>query len=553
MNDESRTKQELIEELQELRVLLAKPEGGAPVHQGDGAAFQVLLEGAAGKTGESFFAAVVNALAAWLHVDCVILGTLNDHETLQAYTMFLDGRAVDGFSYPLAGSPCEKATHTGYCVFPEGVTAQFPDDRDLQELGAEGYVGIPLRDKQHHLIGILCAISRTRLTLPAKSREVFEIIAARAASELERKAAEEALQSSEERYREVVELSTEAIISCLDGKTSLWNRAAEQLFGYTSEEALGRDVAFIIPEQQREAHKAAWEKVRDTGVLKYGGKVILLEGLRKDGVIFPIEISFSARQDSGKLCCTVIIRDITHRRRTEEALRNLAKVFSESVTPTVIEDMNGIICDANDAAVAVYGWSRDELIGSPIKKLVPADLQEEQGSALHERCRSGALVRDVEGVRIHKDGTPIPVLLTLSLLTDDKNNPTGIVTHATDITYRKKAEEARELLHSQLLQAQKVEAIGTLAGGVAHDFNNLLTAIMGNADLALMNINKEESLSRNLANIKDAGTRAAALTRQLLLYSRKQSLMITTFNINDVVQNILEMLRRLIGEDIAID
>ncbi|GBE36526.1 blue-light-activated protein [bacterium BMS3Bbin07] len=135
---------------------------------------------------------------------------------------------------------------------------------------------------------------------------------------------------------------------------------------------------------------------------------------------------------------------------------------------------------------------------------------------------------------------------------DDARQVESFATNVQVIMDRRQAEEEKEKMQAQLLQAQKMEAIGTLAGGVAHDFNNLLTAIRGYVDLVMMKVDESEPFYRNLKQIRNASVRAADLTRQLLLFSRKQPMEFIHLNINRTIDDLLKMLNRLIGEDIAI-
>ena len=120
----------------------------------------------------------------------------------------------------------------------------------------------------------------------------------------------------------------------------------------------------------------------------------------------------------------------------------------------------------------------------------------------------------------------------------------------SDITDRKRTEEEKEKLRTQLLQAQKMESVGRLAGGIAHDFNNMLAVILGNADLALMRLEPGNPLQGDLVEISEAARRSADLTRQLLAFARKQTVSPKVLNLNDTVAGMLKMLKRLIGENI---
>src|SRR5437867_12159488 len=150
----------------------------------------------------------------------------------------------------------------------------------------------------------------------------------------------------------------------------------------------------------------------------------------------------------------------------------------------------------------------------------------------------------------HKLGQVIWTLLSVSVARDVQENPLYFISQIQDITERKLVEEALRKSEAQLRQAQKVESIGQLAGGIAHDFNNLLTVINSYSDMLLAETEYHNPLHHGLAEIKAAGYRAATLTQQLLAFSRQQVLKPKVLDLNAVVQNIMKLLRRLIGENI---
>jgi nitrogen-specific signal transduction histidine kinase/DNA-binding response OmpR family regulator len=130
--------------------------------------------------------------------------------------------------------------------------------------------------------------------------------------------------------------------------------------------------------------------------------------------------------------------------------------------------------------------------------------------------------------------------------------PKGAIIACQDVTERIRAEKDKEKIQNQLLQAQKMEAIGILAGGIAHDFNNIMTAIQGFTDMAILKVDKSSTLYSDLQEVKDASTHAGDLTRQLLLFSRRQPMEIVSLNMNETINNLLKMLHRLLGEDVGI-
>ena len=151
----------------------------------------MLVECTSEKIGQELFEAVALRLCDWAGLDCAIIGEVIDGgERVRALGMCLDGKPVEGFGYDLAGTPCQNVTEQGLCEYPEGIVELFPEDTILAEMGAEGYIGTPLRGRGGKTVGILCALTRHKLDLPANFGEVLQIVAARSAAEVERLKAE---------------------------------------------------------------------------------------------------------------------------------------------------------------------------------------------------------------------------------------------------------------------------------------------------------------------------------------------------------------------------
>jgi PAS domain S-box-containing protein len=227
------------------------------------------------------------------------------------------------------------------------------------------------------------------------------------------------------------------------------------------------------------------------------------------------------------------------RRRAEDALREIAEqyrlLFDKNPHPTWVTELGtGRFLAVNEAAVALYGWEKDELLG-----MVAGDLAA-PGAPAHAEAASG---EGTPARHRRKDGSLIDVELTSHPLVFEGHRAELVM--AIDVTHRLSLEE-------QLRQSQKMDAVGKLAGGIAHDFNNVLTTVLGYTELLLSQLPPEAPAREALLEIRSAGERAAALTKRLLAFSRKQVLEPQTLDLNGVVSESGNLLRRLIGEDIEL-
>ncbi|HKP94333.1 MAG TPA: PAS domain S-box protein [Fibrobacteria bacterium] len=240
---------------------------------------------------------------------------------------------------------------------------------------------------------------------------------------------------------------------------------------------------------------------------------------------------------------TALQKELAQGKLREDAARKFAAIVQFSNDAIISKDLNSIITSWNPAAERIFGYTAEEMIGKSVTLLIPANHIDEEPDILR-RIGRGETISHYETVRRRKDGTLIDISLTVSPLKDDQGKIVGASKIARDITDLKSTEE-------QLRQSQKMEAVGRLAGGIAHDFNNLLTAIIGFTDMARAESDPGTRLAEYLEEVRNSGNRAAALTQQLLAYSRKQILAPKVIVLNECVAEIEKMLRRLIGEDIA--
>ncbi len=206
-------------------------------------------------------------------------------------------------------------------------------------------------------------------------------------------------------------------------------------------------------------------------------------------------------------------------------------------------DLDGTVRFWNPAAEAIFGWKAEEVVGKPLP-VIPEELRGEYAEWL-EGFRRGEMISGKERPRLRKDGSRVDMAIWTAPLRDGSGRIVGTITIDSDVSQRK-------LLEEQFRQAQKLEAVGRLAGGVAHDFNNLLTIIQGYTEMVLMEAEHLPSMTEYAREIEYAAERASALTSQLLAFSRRQISQPQPLDLNQVVSHSLKMLRRIIGEDIEI-
>ncbi len=296
-------------------------------------AIKTIVTSIVGSRGTEVFNDIVGSLAEWLNIDCVILGELVDENRVQALAMMLDGKNIDGYSYDLPASPCETVAEKGFCIYPDGVSKLFPDDRDLVEMGAEGYAGVLLKDKNGDSLGILCAISRRKLQPPPGIREVFEIIAVKAAAAIENKRIEEELREISNQLRiNISRMPVGYMVWDNEFKMKEWNLAAEAIFGYSKDEILGKSLLeTIVPEEARNPVAEVMHQL-----LAGKDKVHYSEdgnNIRKDGTVISCLWFNTPLKDASDNTIGVLsmAMDVTKRKQAEAELKQYQEHLEELV------------------------------------------------------------------------------------------------------------------------------------------------------------------------------------------------------------------------------
>ncbi len=249
--------------------------------------------------------------------------------------------------------------------------------------------------------------------------------------------------------------------------------------------------------------------------------------------------------------------DISDRRKMEEELREKEERFSlaaeQSHTFTWEVDAKGMYTYTHPVIEQVTGFSPAAVVGNMhFYDFTPTDIREEFKAAAFKVFEARGTFRNMEGPAVRRDGSIVWGLISGSPIIDEAGNLVGYRGSTTDITERKDMDAERDRLREQLWQSQKMESIGRLAGGVAHDFNNMLNVILGHAELLLYDMDHDSPMKKDLEAIRKSAERSANLTQQLLAFARKQTNVPKTIDLNQTVESMLKMLRRLIGEDIEL-
>lgn len=364
----------------------------------------------------------------------------------------------------------------------------------------------------------------------------------------ERRLIEEALKDALSLHRTTIESTTDGILVVdRDGKMVSFNQKFVQMWKIPESIAKTRDddkaLAFVL--DQLKDPEGFLSKVRELYAKPFEDSFDVLEF--KDGRIFE---RFSIPQKIGDTIVGRVwsFRDVTKRRQAEDALRESEEkyraLFEESKDVIYISIPEGKFLDINPAGVELFGYaSKEEFLQIDILEdlyVYPSDREEFQ-----RILEKQGFIKDYEVIFKRKDGQHLNILITATAVHDEKGKIVAYRGIMKDITERKRLE-------NQLMQAQKMEAVGQLAGGIAHDFNNILTAIIGFGTLLKMEAEEDDLLRSYVTHILTSAERAANLTQALLAFSRKQIISPKPVNLNEIIRGIRNLLSRIIGEDIVL-
>lgn len=372
----------------------------------------------------------------------------------------------------------------------------------------------------------------------------------------ERREAQLALTESEQRFRLLVEGVFDYAIFMLDrnGTITNWNKGAQRIKGYAADDVIGRHFSIFYTEEDRRAGlpAQALDTARESGRFEAEGWRV-----RKDGTRFWASVIIDPifNDDGEHIGFAKITRDISERKAAEEALADSERQFRTLVSGVVdyaliMLDPNGVVTNWNVGAQKIKGYTAEEILGQHFSRFY-TEADRSAGApirALHIAAEHGRY--EAEGWRMRKDGTLFWASVVMDAVRDDEGRLIGYAKITRDITDKRNAQLELQRAHEQLAQAQKMEALGQLTGGVAHDFNNLLMVVGGQAQLLRRRLADDPKALKALDAIELSTRRGEDLTRHLLSFAKRQRLQPVSLALADRAAGLRELLSASVASSI---
>ena len=511
-----------------------------------------LAETSAGNEIEPFFHTLARFLAKNLDMDFVCIDRLEgDGLTAQTVAVWCDGHFEDNISYALQDTPCGAVVEQQTCCYPASVCRLFPNDPVLQELRAESYAGVTLLGHTGQPIGLIAIISRQPLKNLQLANKTLKMVAIRAAGEMERLEALYALRANEKLLRDIAANIPGAMYQLIrhqDGSFTIpfISEGGAKVLGQPLEVLKDGSRFFtnIHPDDilglwsSLNASAATMSKWRqEFRVLFANREIHWLQATSQPGPL-----------DDGGICWNGVILDITERKQVEQNYQILFReMLNGFALHEIIYDGAGWPVDyrflaVNPAFEHMTGLKAEDVVGRSVREVMP-------GIESHWVESYGRIA--ITGEPVFLEGFSGDMKKYFEV-TAYRPAPNQFACIFADITERKAAEDERKILQSQLQQAQKMEAIGTLAGGIAHDFNNILGVVLGYAEMARDDSPADSLVAQDLNQVITASHRAKDLVKQILAFSRQAENKRIILQPSFIVKEALKMLRSSLPSTIAI-
>jgi PAS domain S-box-containing protein len=364
-------------------------------------------------------------------------------------------------------------------------------------------------------------------------------------------AANTALRESEELYRALFEQANDAIfLETEDDKIIDANQQASVLTGYSRAELL----TMSVPDLQAPEVRGQLGTVLRGELTRHSGSIFEGVDLKKDGTRVPVEISNTRLISKGQTIIQSVVRDVTERKQAEQALRQAEIKYRTLVEqiPAITymgrEEATSILTYVSPQIETILGFTPAEWLAEPRpweRQIHPEDYERVMAASEHSKMTGEPF--DIEYRLFTRDGRTVWLHDQSHWIRDDAGRIRSYQGVAFDITERKQAEEAHRLFERRLLETQKLESLAVLAGGIAHDFNNILAIILGNVDLARIELPPDSSIHGLLSPVVGAVQRASGLTQQMLAYSGKGHFLLEQIHLNELLRDLHEPIRVAIG------
>jgi PAS domain S-box-containing protein len=492
---------------------------------------------------------VLEQVPAELGADAVAISLLDEKQTrTEVFAMRLpNGTIIDQQAFTLTESLLHWFVERQETVIiydlEQDPRVQMDRER-IRHHKLVSYLGRPLV-VQGKTTGILHILTTQPKVFRDEDLELLWILAGQAAIAIGNAQAGEALQKSHDLLQTIIESITDPIfVKDREGRFVMINSAAAKLVGKPAAEIIGQDDTYIFSAEIAQQLTEHDRRLMASGQTQVYEENLVLQGTPK----LYLSTKGVHRDLQGEIVGLVAVaRDITERKQMEETLRRseekYRQLFEQDLSGIGFFTPEGKLLDCNPAFARIFDFaSIEEARGSNLSDFFPDPTVL---TACLQQLRQKKVLERSECYLRRRDGKPLYVIANVIGSFNEQGELTGLTAYLSDQTERKQLEE-------QFYQAQKMEAIGRLAGGVAHDFNNILTIIEGYSQLLLRQLEASNPLREAVEDIQKAGERASALTRQLLAFSRRQVLQPQVLDLNAVISEMSKMLRRLIGEDLEL-
>lgn len=523
-------------------------------------ALQQVTEGLSTQTGTAFFKSLVQHLSKGSNADYAFVGQFGSGSPNRVETIAVcaQNKITDNFQYDLLDTPCFDVFNQQLCIHPGGVQKFFPKDLLLQDMEVEGYAGTPLIDSRGNTLGILVILSKQPFMHVDLIESLLKVFAVRAATELERQQSEILLRNSESQFRRLFDYAPEALLLYEINQEQIIdaNLNALTLTDYNKsqlQELQIEKLLFFNPDEQQSTIRNINKLINESLIENETVVEMMLQGSVRTNI--PCIVRLIQLPAENRKLVRISIIDISEKQKDKEHIRQ-EKDFSEML---INSSVDGILAFDNEfrytlwnpAMEKISGFTKDKCLGKCAFDVFPFLLESGEDENF-KRALEGEFVAVTDRPFVIPGGHSGYFEGYYSPLFDQNKKIFGGIAIIRDITERKKEEEKRNQLQQQLRQAQKLEAIGTLAAGMAHDMNNMLTAIIGYSDLIKNNSKDENKVIEYANELQASAHQGSDIINSLLTFTRRDICNKQIVHLGGLIKESVRMLRRLISATVEL-